>query len=221
MRKKRMHIPKYIAAIIAALVLIAGGFALFCRLHVDQSRAEGIVPVQDMQSVTKADYIIVPACAINDGVMSYHMQDRIDSAIRLVKAGKAKKMLLSGGYSQSSKAYEAEILRDYAVRMGVPNDAVIVDNGGLDTLDTMSRAKEYFGEKTALICTQDQYAARTLYLAKAAGIPCTLVGSDIQEYGPNIFNDVREFFAATKAFIDVQMGSGAGKTLEQLPYETQ
>lgn len=205
----------------AALVLMAGGFALFCRLHVDQARAGGIYPIQKMENIPQADYIIVPGCAINSGVFSQHLQDRMDSAIMLYKAGRAQKMLLSGGFSQSSNAFEADLMRDYAIEKGVPSDAIIVDNAGLDTLDTMFRAREYFGDKKALICTQDQFAARTLYLARAAGVSCTLVRSDIQEYAWSILEDIREFFAATKAFIEVQAGAGPAQTVAQLPFETK
>lgn len=220
MRKPRMHIPKYIAVVVVLIVLLAAGFAVFCRLHVDQARAKGIVPIRDMENIPEADYIIVPAAAVNGGVLSWHLQDRMDSAIILYKAGKAKTLLLSGGYSQSSNRYDADIMRAYATDKGVPSDAIIVDNAGLDTYDTMCRAKEYFGDQTALICTQDQYAARTLYLAGAAEISCTLVGSDIQAYDPDILADIREFFAAAKAFLDVGLGSGPDKTIEQLPYKT-
>lgn len=206
---------------VAALAVLAAGFAVFCRLHVDQAYDGSVVRIQDMQAIPKADYIVVPAAKIDDGTVSAHMQDRIDSAIRLYKAGRAKTILISGGYSQNAKGYEAEIVRAYAIEKGVTEGDLMVDNGGFDTYDTMCRAKEYFGDKTALICTQDQYAARTLYLARGVGISCTLVGSDIQDYRPDIIQTVREFFAASKAFLDIQLGPGPARTVAQLPYQTE
>ena len=176
--------------------------------------------IEDIDNIPKADYIIVPGAAIRNGVMSYHLQDRMDSAIRLYKAGKAGTLLLSGGYSQESKDYEANIMRTYALEKGVAKKDIIVDNAGVNTNATISRAKEYFGEKKALICTQDQFAARTLYLADANGLPCVLVGSDIQDYEQNIIEDVREYLAATKAFLDVTLKLGPAATIAQQPYET-
>jgi SanA protein len=220
MRRRKSRAGRRITAVLAALVVLAGGFTLFCRLHVDKAREKGVRVIQDLDNIPAADYVIVPAAAIRDGVMSLHLQDRLESAIRLYKAGKADTLLLSGGYSQESKGYEAELMRAHAIKKGVIKDDIIVDNAGVNTYATLKRAKEHFGGKKALVCTQDRFAARTLYLADAVGLSCVLVGSDIQEYGPNIVQDVREYLSATKAFLDAVLNLGPAPSIEQQPYET-
>jgi len=219
MRRRKGRVGSRITAVLVALVMLAGGFTLFCRLHVDRARDMGVQVIQDINNIPKADYIIVPGAAIHDGVLSAHLQDRMVSAIKLYKEGKADTILLSGGYSQESKDYEAEIMRTYAIGKGVAKEDIFVDNAGVNTYSTLSRAKEYFGEKKALICTQDQFAARTLYLADALGLPCVLVGSDIQDYAPNFIDDVHEYLAATKAFLDVLLKPGPAASVEQQPYK--
>jgi SanA protein len=221
-RRKKGGILRRVLAAVAAVAVLAVGFAVFCRLHVDAARADGVYPITDVASVPSGDYAIVPGAAIYENrIMSWHMQDRLDTAIRLYEAGKVRTILLSGGFSAVNGEYEAHMMRDYALQKGVPAKDIVVDNAGVDTLDTLLRAKEYFGDKKALICTQDMFAARTLYLARAAGLKSSVAAADIQEYAWNPLNDVREFFAPTKAFLDVQLGAKAAQTVGQYPYETR
>ncbi len=218
--RRRSRAGRRITAVLAALVVLAGGFTLFCRLHRPGPR-KGVRVIQDLDNIPEADYVIVPAAAVRDGVMSLHLQDRLESAIRLYESGqRPTRCCYPAGTRRRTRGTEAELMRAHAIKKGVIKDDIVVDNAGVNTYATLKRAKEHFGGKKALVCTQDRFAARTLYLADAVGLSCVLVGSDIQEYGPNIVQDVREYLSATKAFLDAVLHLGPAPSIDQQPYET-
>ena len=92
----------------------------------------------------------------------------------LYQGGRVKKILVSGNDTNGG----ARSHRDDRVarERGVDPADILVDGGGSRTRETMDRAAGVFEISDAVICTQDVNAARSVYLAEAAGIDAVAVG---------------------------------------------
>jgi SanA protein len=94
---------------------------------------------------------------------------RLDTAAGLWHGGAADQFIVSG--IRIGEDYdEASIMRDELVARGVPASAIVLDNGGSRTWNSIRRARDAFGKKRLVIVSQRDHLARALFLARHAGI---------------------------------------------------
>lgn len=139
-----------------------------------------------------------------DGRLSPMLRDRMETAIELYKAGKVRKLLVSGDnrfveYNEPGRMY------DYAVARGVPPEDVVRDFAGRRTYDTCYRAKEIFGVEHALLVTQRFHLPRALYTCRSLGIDVSGVSADRFAYRSNGYYRVRDTIATLRAIWDVRV----------------
>lgn len=143
--------------------------------------------------------LVLGALVRPNGSLSDSLANRCDTAIKLYKAGKVKKLLMSG--DNRFKHYnEPERMRDYAVEHGVPAKDIALDYAGRRTYDSMYRAKHIFGLNRIIIVTQKFHMPRSLYLAKAVGVDAYGV---ITPDPGNFRSNIREIPACLSALLDV------------------
>jgi len=89
------------------------------------------------------------------------------------------------------------------VLLGVPDSAITLDNAGLRTLDSIVRTKEIFGQNKITIITQSFYSYRALFISNFYKIDAVaLVTQDSTSEAPfKVY--IREYFARTKAILDL------------------
>lgn len=113
--------------------------------------------------------IVLGAYVWNNSRPSYVLRDRLLIAIKLYNNNKIDKILLSGDNGQ--KEYdEVNVMKNYLLEKGIPENVIFLDHAGFDTYSTMIRAKEIFDVKDAIVITQDFHIARSVYLARKNGI---------------------------------------------------
>lgn len=155
---------------------------------------------EDTAAQAKVDCIIVfGAGVLDDGTLTAILADRMDTAIRLYKSGAADKLLLSGDHGQTDYD-EVGSMRDYALQQGVPSEDIFLDHAGFSTYETLYRAKEIFGVKSAVLVTQTYHLYRALYIGEKLSLTVSGVGSDPREYRGKLFREVREIAARNKDF---------------------
>ncbi len=93
---------------------------------------------------------------------------RLEAALELYRAGRVKAILVSG--QETAKAPEATVMRAWLRARGVPAADLWSDGGGTRTRETMNRAAAFYGVTDAIVCTQTVNMARSIYLARQAGI---------------------------------------------------
>lgn len=126
------------------------------------------------------------------------LQDREAAGIQLYQLGKVKKLDFSGN------PYEVKLMHDKAIQSGVPDDAIITDNGGARTYDTCYRAVHTYNILQAILVTQEYHLSRALYLCNSLGVNSIGYASDKQDYGPvMIGNNGREVLAELEAWLDI------------------
>jgi SanA protein len=126
------------------------------------------------ESAPSHSVAIVPGARVTNGKPFLHLQGRLETALMLYQGGRVKKILVSG--SDAGDASEATVMSAWLRERGVDPADILVDAGGARTRETMNRAAGIFDVRDAIICTQDVNAARSLYLAEAAGIDAIAVG---------------------------------------------
>lgn len=135
-----------------------------------------------------------------DGSPTNVLEDRLEQAVALHRAGKVTKLLLTGDHRQVGYD-EANGMRRWVVERGVPPQDVFCDHAGLSTWDSFVRAREVFGVTRAIVVTQHFHLARALYTARGNGIEAQGVPCDARDYEEARWYAVREIGARCKAWL--------------------
>jgi len=135
------------------------------------------------------------------------LADRVTQAANLYFTGKVEKLLMSGD-NRFVDYNEPEAMRQLALSLGVPNNAIVLDYAGRRTYDTCYRAKAIFKVDQAILVTQTFHMPRAVYLCNHLGITSLGVESDLRVYRKSslLYWNVRELFATVAALWDVNIG---------------
>jgi uncharacterized SAM-binding protein YcdF (DUF218 family) len=118
------------------LVLLAAVGALLLFLGVTGSR---IVHAAGEAPARKADVIAIFGAAEYAGRPSPVYRARLDHAYELFQKGMAPVVITTGGAGQDPDFSEGGVGRDYLLRRGVPERALIAETQGSDTAQSAAR----------------------------------------------------------------------------------
>ena len=141
-----------------------------------------------------------------DGSPTPVLRDRVATAAGLYFDGKVKKILMSG--DNTTQHYdEPGAMREYALSLGVPDEAIVLDYAGSRTYDTCYRARHIFGVHQATLVTQNFHLPRAIYTCNALGISAVGVPANTRQYRKSslFYWSVREVFASLVAMSDVHI----------------
>jgi uncharacterized SAM-binding protein YcdF (DUF218 family) len=116
-----------------------------------------------------ADAIVVLGAAQYNGRPSDVLAARLDHAIELYKDGDAPWFVVTGGKLPGDRTTEAATGRAYAIANGVPASAILGENTGSNTLESMQNVKALFeahGLSSAVFVSDRSHMLRVLRLAE-------------------------------------------------------
>ncbi|HLV92630.1 MAG TPA: ElyC/SanA/YdcF family protein [Aequorivita sp.] len=192
-------------ALIWGLVLLVVGTSLlvFTANFSIQKAAEG----KTFSSVTtipknRVGLLLGTAKYYKDGGINLYFKYRIDAAVELYNSNKIDFILVSGDNS-SMQYNEPMTFKNELVKRGIPKEVIFLDYAGFRTLDSVIRAKEIFGQAKFTVISQKFQNERAIYLAEMSEI--VVVGFNAKDVKGSGGYKVkfREYFARTKAFLDV------------------
>jgi vancomycin permeability regulator SanA len=134
------------------------------------------------------------------------LADRVTTAVELYEQGVVEKILLSG--DNSDPGYnEPEAMRQLALRLGVPEEALVLDFAGRRSYDTCYRARFVFGVQRAIAVTQAYHLPRAVYSCRELGIDTQGAVADRRRYspGPYLYWRLREVAATFGAVLDLHV----------------
>ncbi|TXK72359.1 MULTISPECIES: SanA/YdcF family protein [Flavobacteriaceae] len=142
---------------------------------------------------------------LKNGRINLYFKYRINATVELYKKGKVDFILVSG--DNGNKNYdEPTDFKNELIKNGIPENRIFLDYAGFRTLDSVVRAKEIFGQMSITVISQKFHNERAIYLAEKNGI--SAIGFNAKDlsgkYG--LKTQVREYFARTKAFLDIIFG---------------
>jgi uncharacterized SAM-binding protein YcdF (DUF218 family) len=120
-----------------------------------------------------ADAIVVLGAAQYNGQPSPVLSARLDHAIGLYQAGFAPRFVVTGGKARQDRTTEAAAAKAYAVRRGVPAEAILVEDQGVSTLaslETVGAMLRQRGLRTALFVSDRTHMLRVLRMASDQGL---------------------------------------------------
>jgi len=133
-----------------------------------------IMWIGERDQAAKADAIIVLGAAAYDAKPSPVFQERIRHGLDLYDAGYAPLLIFTGGYGGSGARFsESQVARRYAVKQGVPESAILIENQSRNTVQNLVEAKRLMDERglhRVIIVSDPLHMARALRLSKAMGI---------------------------------------------------
>ena len=161
--------------------------------------------IYNVLNVSAAPAAIIFGAGLNrDGQPTVILKDRVETGAQLYFAGKVQRLLMSGD-NRTLNYNEPEAMRQYALSLGVPSSAIVLDYAGRRTYDSCYRAKAIFGLNSVVLVTQAFHLPRALFLCNALGLQAAGVEANNRRYWPPLLFiwNVREQLATVSAFIDV------------------
>ncbi len=161
--------------------------------------------IYSVNSVPSAPVAIVLGAGLNrNGEPTVILRDRVETAAQLYFAGKVQKLLMSGD-NRTVYHDEPGAMREYAMSLGVPSSAIVLDFAGRRTYDTCYRARAIFGLDSVVVVTQGFHLPRALFLCDALGLKASGVEANNHHYWPPLLFiwNLREQLATVGAFLDV------------------
>jgi len=154
--------PRRLAAVVlVALAYVAGANAfLIARARPATVSGVDAAPVRPYA-------IVLGNRVFPDGAPCVELASRLDTTLALYRAGRAAKIIASGGVRGAYN--EPRAMAAWLEARGVKRADLIEDAGGHRTAATMADAAA-LGVRSALVVTQGYHLPRSLYLARRAGI---------------------------------------------------
>ena len=164
-----------------------------------------------MEEVPEKEIGLVLGAAAYGDRLSDILKDRVDTAIELFIAKKVSKLMMSGADN------EAVAMKNYAVEKGVPEESILEDPAGINTLASIENSAKLGG--SVIIVSQKYHLPRALYMANHYDIDAVGFVSDKHEYAKMLEFKKRELMATTKAVLDLTFGVevSLGSQIESSP----
>jgi len=202
--RRAIRILKWLT--ILAIAVALAGLALVLGLREWVERRYSAQIYESVEAVPPRPVALVLGAGLwPDGSLTPVLADRVATAADLYRAGKVEKLLCSGD-NRRVDYNEPAAMKAYAVRLGVPEEDVVLDYAGRRTYDSCYRARAIFGVERAVVVTQRFHTARSLYTCEALGLDVVAVTANRRVYAARqVVWKTREYLALVLAWWDVNV----------------
>lgn len=140
-----------------------------------------------------------------DGARNFYFENRIKSAAELYKAGKIRRIIVSGGdYTRSLGYDETRAMTDSLVAHGVPYNVIVRDYEGTCTLKSIVKAKQTYKLDSIVLISQKYHNERAIAQTNKYGLKAVGYNAPHSHIKRNrIKNVLREFPARIKLYLDL------------------
>ena len=148
---------KWTALFLAAATL----YSLLCALS--------IVRYADKDEAAPADCIIVLGAGTDGKIPNAVFRERLHHAVTLCENGYSGAILLTGGYTPGNEHSDAYIAGQYLLELGIPEDAILLEEKSTITQENLQFAKEIMeseGFSTCILVSDPLHMKRSMMMAK-------------------------------------------------------
>lgn len=166
---RRRSRRRWVAVAVAAVVALAVGYVLVTFLQVRSTGAA--------DEARDAGAIVVMGAAQYDGRPSPQLAARLDHVVDLWSQGLAPLVVVTGGNQPGDRFTEAGASTDYLVERGVPGSAILAEETGSSTYESLANVADLLGDTdvTLLLVTDPYHALRTKLTAQDVGFSSVYV----------------------------------------------
>lgn len=198
----RQHWPLFkratvcVAAILAATVL---GSVVWARVA-STGHLHAATDAPSAETVVVFGTLVAP----NRTDPSPILRNRLDTAAALVKAGQAKRVIVTGDANGVS-GNETMVMTNYLVTQGIPAEVIQADPDGIDTYESCTRLRDTFHVTRALLVTQDYHLYRAVAICRSVGVDADGVVAGCADCPTLrvVWGHVRGWLATPKAVLEV------------------
>lgn len=144
----------------------------------------------------KADLAVILGSKVNEeGTLSERLEKRMDCGLALYQKGQVKKILVSGGLGKEGH-YEGSKMKDFLIRNGVPDTAIVVDDRGDNTRATVNNTlslQDSLHFNSLIVVSQYFHVTRTKMLFRKRGF------TNVSGASPWYF-EIRDPYSLTREF---------------------
>lgn len=148
--------------------------------------------------------LVLGAGLQRDGSPSHMLEDRLKAAVELYRLGVSDTVIVSGDNSGADYD-EVSAMEKYCLDNGIPKEAIVRDDIGFSTYESVYNAVVTMGYTDIIIVTQKYHLYRAVYMAKQMGAEADGYGADYRTYRGQPIRDLREYFARVKDLIKVNI----------------
>ncbi len=136
--------------------------------------------------IEKADVIVVLGYGPpvdKSGEPAAEIVRRVGKAVELYNAGMAPCMIMTGGNTYEDY-YESAVMKEVAVKMGVPEDRVIEERRAMDTIGNARYSARIMAERgfdSCMVVSTPYHLKRARKLFEAAGVEVRTVGANLPD----------------------------------------
>lgn len=194
------------SCMICFAIILFGIFVSVVNYHIIQNSCQGEkIYQQNINTLTPRDIAVVPGTAVSDDTPNAKCKERLDTAEILYKKKLVAVILVSGTKK------ETNVMCRYLISHKIPEKCILRDASGVSSYETITRAAEELPDKTIYLCTQELYAARSQFFMNRAGVNGKIVCVDTMFYEHPWKTFWREYFADSKAILNVLIYHGKPK----------
>ena len=135
--------------------------------------AAWIVWVGERDQAAPADAIVVLGAAAYDARPSPVFTERIRHGLDLYRRGYAGTLIFTGGYGDGARFSESQVARRYALKEGVPEEAILIETRSRTTWENLAQARNLMQERglrRVIVVSDPLHMARALRLSRGLGI---------------------------------------------------
>lgn len=191
-----------IRRVLLAVLLAAVAFVLFANLRIIRAHRDRLYTDVGRIPARETGLVLGASRVLRDGGPNPHFTSRMDATAELYRAGKIKRVIVSGDNSRSTYD-EPTMMKESLVARGVPASAIVCDYAGFRTLDSVVRARSAFGLTDCIIITQRYHNTRALEIAGATGLDALGFCAKDVRFSHSVRTELREVASRTVAILDL------------------
>jgi SanA protein len=197
-----MKWKKWLKWVGIALPVLGILFFVLCNIWVVSSTQVKVYSDNNKLPDHRVALVLGTSNKTTSGLPNQFFEKRMETAAELYKMGKIDHFILSG--DNRSRFYNEPFeMQKALVSRGVPLGAITLDYAGLRTLDSVVRCKEIFGQNEIIIITQPFHSYRALFISNYYEMDAVAMVASDPGLDISFKIRIREYFARTKAVLDL------------------
>lgn len=178
--------------------------------------SDNIIGIDEAKDKNVDCILVLGASVYSNLTPSPMLEDRLLKSIELYNAGVSNRLLMSGDH-RSDDYNEVQTMKNYAIFNNIKSSDIFMDHYGINTYESLYRAKHIFKVKKLVIVTQEYHLYRALYIAQKLGLEAYGIPTDVIVYKDQNKRDIREFFARIKAFFTTSIKAEKKNSEKEIP----